>query len=132
MEDQNEDDDFLGFTKVLADMLNRLSYHNFIPQTAIDIIIQNYLSLSNKAMEMRKLRMLKIMKEKSIPSDVIPDLMATLEYDESYEAHKLLSTTFKSLDQLLITGAPDMSQNIGWENKLLALPRISVTYRGLK
>ena len=46
-------------------------------------------------MEMRKLRMLKIMKEKSIPSDVIPDLMATLEYDESYEAHKLLSTTFK-------------------------------------
>ena len=95
VEDQNADDDFLGFTKVLADMLNRLSYHNFIPQTTIDIIIQNYLSLSNKAMEMRKLRMLKIMKEKSIPSDVIPDLMATLEYDESYEAHKLLSTTFK-------------------------------------
>ena len=100
---QSEDaqDSFVNVMKNYADFLNRLAFQHMVAQSTIDIVVNEYLSLSIKTNEIKKKMVKEVLAGENISNAVVNRIMAIFDEDQSINALEQLNTPYKRESFLL-------------------------------
>ena len=93
-EDAHDEED-VDITKMVANFYNNLAYQKMIPQSTIQIIIQEFLCLLKKSQEMKIKKLSKLLNDENVAQNIISKVQNLCENDEIISAHHKLDSSWK-------------------------------------
>ena len=93
--DEYDDDYSHDITNMFADFLNRLAFHHMVPQTTIDLIVNEYLLILQNNVENLKKSIKKVLLQENLSLKCMNKIAAVFDKDQSISAHKQLKTSHK-------------------------------------
>ena len=100
-EEYNSTDYLIDITKMYADFFNRLAFQHMVPQTTIDLIVSEYLSILKRSINMLKKAVEEVLVQENIRSSIRNKVMVMVERDEGIKALQQLNTSHKRESYIL-------------------------------
>ena len=91
----NDDEEEVNITKMVANFYNNLAYQKMIPQSTIQTIVEEFLSLLQKSKEIKLKKISKMLSDASLPANIISKVQNLCEKDEIISAHHKLDSPWK-------------------------------------
>ena len=99
MEEEDIDEDTyeeeVNITKMVANFYNNLAYQKMIPQSTIQMIIQEFICLLKKSQEMKMKKISKMLSDENLAQNIISKVQNICENDEIISAHHKLDSSWK-------------------------------------
>ena len=85
----------VSIIKMLSNFLNELSFNLMVPQSTVQLIIKEYLTLSVEANKLMKRKVLNALHVEGVEPEIINKISSLLSKDDFIEAQQSLDTTHK-------------------------------------
>ena len=95
LDEGEEEETLLSFNRVFADFLNRLSFTFMVPQTTIDLILDEFTKIAIRAQDSRRLNIVKKLRSLNVSEEIICEVVKINQNDRMINAQKTFDSSFK-------------------------------------